>query len=256
MYEQERTRDPIARIALVIALACVAGMVVAVPSVLPPKLRELVGLNAERLADPRTAGPGGSYAFLEVQPGDPDEPVGYDPCEPIRLVINDDQAPEDGEQLVLDAMEHVEDVTGLRFSYEGTTDEPPRSSDSGAVVLAGGEVKAPPALVSWADEDVVDDLKGDVAGIGGSASVGTRGRQRYVTGSITLDADLFDDLMDDGDGGRDEARAIVLHEFGHLLGLDHVHDGAELMNEENFGLLDYGKGDLNGLAKLGAIPCD
>lgn len=255
MYREERRRDPVARIALLIALASVVAMVIAVPSLLPPNLRDLVGLSAERLADPRTAGPGGSYAFLAVQPGNPDEPVGYNPCEPIRIVINDENAPRGGEDLVLEAMAHVEELTGLRFAYEGTTDEPPRTGDSGAVVFRGGEVQAPPALVGWADEETVGDLEGDVAGIGGSASIEERGRLRYVTGSITLDEELFADLMDDGDG-RDEARAIVLHEFGHLLGLAHVNDGAELMNEENFGLLEFGKGDLNGLAKLGAIPCD
>jgi hypothetical protein len=254
VYEQERRRDPVARIALLIAIVCAVGMVVAVPSLLPTPVRDILGLGAERLADPRTAGPGGSFAFLAVQPNDPDEPVGYDPCKPIRLVINPADGPEGGEQLVLDAMEHVEELTGLRFSYEGVSDEPPRTSDSSTVVFSGGQVKAPPALVGWADEDVVEELEGDVAGIGGSASVETRGRLRYVTGSIVLDAELFSELMDD-DGGREEARAIVLHELGHLLGLAHVQDGAELMNEENFGLLEYGKGDLNGLAKLGAIPC-
>lgn len=256
MYEQQPpARDRVTVVAFAIALTAVIGMVVAVPDLLPRSLQDVVGLSPERLADPRTAGPGGSYKFLDTQPGTKDEPVGYDPCHPIRLAINVDKAPEDGEQLVLDAMEHVEEVTGLRFAYEGLTDEPPRSRNGGRFAVQGGRTQAPPALVSWADEDDVQELRGDVAGIGGSASgADVGGRLRYLTGSITLDAELFDDLMGD-DEGRAEARAIVLHEFGHLLGLDHVRDGAELMNEENFGLLDFGRGDLNGLAELGAIPC-
>lgn len=38
----------------------------------------------------------------------------------------------------------------------------------------------------------------------------------------------------------------VLCELGHLLGLDHVPDSAELMNGHNLGLLDYGPGDRAG----------
>lgn len=47
----------------------------------------------------------------------------------------------------------------------------------------------------------------------------------------------------------------VLCELGHLLGLDHVPDSAELMNGHNLGLLDYGPGDRAGLAKIGNGRC-
>ena len=52
-----------------------------------------------------------------------------------------------------------------------------------------------------------------------------------------------------------EQQAIVDHEFGHVVGLDHVHDPRELMNEDNVGLTTYGPGDREGLARLGAIDC-
>ena len=67
--------------------------------------------------------------------------------------------------------------------------------------------------------------------------------------------DRFDFV--DYDMSRDQpyAQAILDHEFGHLVGLDHVHDKDELMNEENLGLTSYGPGDLEGLARLGDIAC-
>nr|WP_269329758.1 matrixin family metalloprotease [Kineosporia babensis] len=52
--------------------------------------------------------------------------------------------------------------------------------------------------------------------------------------------------------------AVVLHEFGHLVGLDHVDDPAELMyrtptarpHSDGFEL-----GDRRGLARLSGGPC-
>ena len=44
------------------------------------------------------------------------------------------------------------------------------------------------------------------------------------------------------------------HEFGHVVGLDHVDDPAELI-QYNMGVTAYGPGDLEGMARLGSIPC-
>jgi hypothetical protein len=50
-------------------------------------------------------------------------------------------------------------------------------------------------------------------------------------------------------------RAVVEHELGHLLGLDHVHDDSQLMNADNKGLTDYAAGDQLGLERLGRGHC-
>ena len=50
--------------------------------------------------------------------------------------------------------------------------------------------------------------------------------------------------------------SILLHELGHLVGLDHVDDWTELMHgggEPN--IIDFGPGDLTGLARLGQGEC-
>jgi hypothetical protein len=71
---------------------------------------------------------------------------------------------------------------------------------------------------------------------------------------VTLDSVSFA-AMSRQRGGAAFERAIVLHELGHLVGLAHVSDQSELMNADNVGLLDYGPGDREGLAQLGAGPC-
>lgn len=249
------SRDRTGMVALAIALVCIIGMVVAVPSILPPAFRDALGLAPQRVALPPAPSGTGPYAFLQTQPGDPGTPVGYDPCERIPIQVNTDGAPNYSLELVEQAMEVVEQATGLRFDYQGTTDARPRWEDETVPVLMG-RPRTSPVLVSWADADEVDALSGDVAGVGGSIAVSSSrgGRMRYVTGGITLDKDDFA-AIHASRGGRAEELAIILHEFGHLVGLAHVEAPAELMNAENIGQLSFGPGDLEGLRRIGSIAC-
>ena len=77
----------------------------------------------------------------------------------------------------------------------------------------------------------------------------------YETGSVTLDTADFRTVLSRPDGVA-SARAIVQHELGHLVGLDHVDDPAQLMHGKNSGLVtDYRAGELQGLAALGSGEC-
>jgi len=241
-------------VSLIIALAAVLGLLVAQPSLVPVSLRQLVGLGPKRLADVPEASGSGSFAFLAHQPGDPGSPVGYDPCREIDVVVNPEGGPRDGVAIVRDAMSEIGRLSGLVFHYDGETTERP-SWEGTYLPSFLGHVRTRPVLVSWATSAEVPQLAGDVAGIGGSVPVPEHdGVIRYVTGGVTLDADEFAQLAEDGDGAP-FMRAIVLHELGHVVGLAHVDDPRELMYGDNVGMLDFGAGDRLGLATVGSGSC-
>lgn len=240
-------RDPARTFLVVVMVVCVAVLLaVLVPGLLPLTLRSRIGI-----AGPQ-ADTSGAYAFLAHQPGDPREPVAYSPCTPIRVQVNPDGGPADAVTLVQQAMARVATATGLRFEYAGASTDRPQWRSAYLPDLAEAGT---PVLVSWATPQEVPELAGAVAGIGGSVWVGVAGgTRRYVTGAVTLDTGAFEELGTRPDA-RAEEEAIVLHEFGHLVGLGHVDDPGELMYRHNIGRTDFGPGDLAGLALLGQGSC-
>ena len=219
------------------------GVILLSPSESSESLRRLVGIGDDRLAAAPPVSPGGgTYAFMQTQQGS-DEPIGYDPCRTVEVAVNPQGAPANHDDLVDTGLETVARATGLRFVRVGdTTDRD----------VTGGVVRRRPVLIAWATPDEVPQLAGDVAGLGGSIATGRPGSMRYVTGSVMLDRDLFAAL---GDRDRPVAQAIVDHELGHLVGLAHVDDPNELMHEDGLRRTTFGPGDLEGLARLGNLPC-
>jgi hypothetical protein len=217
---------------------------------------DLGGVARRVGAGPAEAADGsGSYAFMATQPGRAGVPVTYDPCHPLHVVVNDDLAPADGEAVVRSALAAVSTATGLRFLRDGVTDELP-GRDRPVQDLGRYGRGWSPVLVAWTTPRVDPGLTGNVAGRGGSASVGDplTGERRFVTGSVSLDAPAMRSILGRPDGLA-EARAILMHELAHVVGLAHVDDPGELMHRDNVGRTGFGPGDLRGLAALGRGPC-
>lgn len=77
-----------------------------------------------------------------------------------------------------------------------------------------------------------------------------------MTGGVTLKGPSLKTILKDPGGlEKAKARAILLHELAHLVGLDHVAYPDQLMNSANTGQVSFGPGDLAGLAKLGQGTC-
>ena len=197
----------------------------------------------QALSAPPEVETSGPHAFMDTVDG---RPVRYDPCAPIHLVINQRRAVDDADRMVAEAIDSIEAATGLRFTIDGTTDDEP--SFAGSAPGARG-----PVVLGWSDPDEVDDLEGSVAGVAGSVS--DRGSEWYDTGSVALDGPQIEQALR-GPGGWESARAVVLHELGHLVGLSHVDARGELMQAKaQRGVVDWGPGDREGLAALGGGEC-
>ena len=197
----------------------------------------------------------GPYTFLAHQQGQPGVPVTYDGCKPIHVVVNDADAPPGADGILDEALASVTAATGLRFVRDGRTDEvpdPDRLQRDPARYGSGFS----PVLVAWVTPKQVPGLAGRVVGLGGSTPRmnPTTGRLSYSTGTVSLDSPTAWQIMSRPEG-RALVRAIVMHELGHVVGLDHVEDPGELMYDDNVGRTTWGPGDLTGLAVLGTGPC-
>lgn len=196
----------------------------------------------------------GGFQFLQHQPGNPSAPVAFDPCRPIHYVVNPAGAPRDGASLVSRAIADVHKATGLDFVDDGATSEAPATDRLAYQPSRYGKSHWAPVLIAWSNEKAYQELAGYVAGVGAPEAAYARSdRLEYVTGQVVLDSrDLSTATMPD----RVQAKAVILHELGHLVGLDHTSDRRQLMfSEAEFNVHDYGDGDLRGLSVLGSQRC-
>ncbi|NJC21441.1 hypothetical protein BJ994_000517 [Arthrobacter pigmenti] len=180
--------------------------------------------------------------------------VAYDPCRPVHYVVRPDNAPAGTEGLIEEAVAEISAATGLQFVYSGSTAEPPSEGarDPYQPELYGE--RWAPILITWTNPTEIPALEGAVAGFGGSQIAQRPGKPVvYVAGQAMLDApDLATTLL--FPGGRDQVRAIIVHELAHVVGLDHVDDPNELMYERSV-RTSLGDGDRAGLAILGTGQC-
>ncbi len=196
----------------------------------------------------------GDFAFAQLQEGS-DEPVSWDPCRPVHLVVNTRTAPSDGLALVREAAASVASATGLRIVIDGTTTERIGPTRPPIQEARYGDRWAP-VLVAFTDEQQTPALKFDVVGVGGSRALPLASGDRvYVTGAVALDGPQLARVRVRF-GGRASVRAVIEHELGHVIGLDHVADSTQLMSDGlHIGVQSFGSGDRAGLARLGAGRC-
>ena len=199
-----------------------------------------------RLVEPSQEEP--EYAFLATR--DRFHPVTYSSCRPLQVAVYPAGGPSDAEQLVDEAVAQMRAATGLDIVVIGAFGghAPNWNFEAAPITLQD------PVSVSWQDGNAIESMTSDVAGLGGSPTVTSGHGTRYrVAGTIALSRDYFAEKEEQG--RHDRALAVVLHEFGHVLGLDHVDSSGELMYEHNIGRTTLGPGDRQGLRLLGQGPC-
>jgi hypothetical protein len=208
--------------------------------------------STTRLGTPALAPAGqGGYAFLDSHVDG--SPVAFDPCRPVHFVVRPDHEPSGGRALLQRALDEVSAATGLRFVDDGTTDEAP-TADRPAYQRERYGDRWAPVLVAWSTPAETAMLADGVLGRAGPDTFGTGDARRFVSGIAVFNGPALDAQIRLGED--DNARAVLLHELGHLVGLDHVADPYQVMYDTNaYPLSSYRAGDRRGLERLGLGRC-
>jgi hypothetical protein len=210
----------------------------------------VVAIRTQRLGAARTgairvevaAAPAAGAADYAVERDTDGTVVRWGACNAIPYYLNPAGAPAGWQAVVARVVARVSAATGYGFTYAGTTTAQPRALEN-AIVIA------------WSDASHTPELSGPTAGLGGTTWSGGL----IVSGGVWMDRTL----LTWGGPGRATLRAklieeILLHEMGHVMGLEHVTDRHQVMYPTSYGdLLGYQADDLSGLRAVGrsAGPC-
>lgn len=194
----------------------------------------------------------GAFRFLERVGG---APVRWNPCETITYAVNDAGATSPIRPDLKDALRRVTSATGIRFRSVGT---------SGETFLRAyqrmryeGVIRKAELILIWVDHDAylgilrrLNDPRPSIAFAKTMAGLFAH-QDQYFGGIVVVDAEA---TATHGFGYRYAHGSVLLHELGHIMGLDHVRDPEQLMysgRHPNFSVRTYGPGDLEGLRRLG-----
>jgi hypothetical protein len=247
----EHARIPTSAVLLVVALAILAGT---------------AGLATSwwmlTRDEATAAAPVGASATVAEADGwapwghnDDGQPVRWDPCSPIEVVVDPDGAYAGFRRDLHEAVADVEAASGLEIDIVGETSERPDASRPVFQPDRYGE-KWAPVLVAFATPGENDlPLTAVDRGLASPVAVGPAGDRAYVTGQVVLNVER-EELRA---GAADRAfswGSTLRHELGHLVGLAHVDDEDELMHvHPGDGTVAWGDGDRRGLEAIGAGPC-
>lgn len=192
----------------------------------------------------RPRGGPSSWRLLEPMP------VRWDPCTPIPYQVNLRGAPRGALRTLAEALRRVRQATGLTFTYAGRT----RAVPWAAAGRSPAETPDYGFAIAWSTPRTVPDIAGRTLALAGSSirtiAHGDGWTSAYYTGGLVIDR-----TQPTLPGFRKGISLgyVLMHEIGHLLGLDHVEDPAALMaaSVSARSVPQYGAGDLAGLAQIG-----
>lgn len=187
------------------------------------------------------------YKFSTLLDG---QPVRWNPCATIHWTSNSARGPVGGLDVLKAGVAKIAAQTGTTWVYDGATATVPSTS-----YLPKTPTTNRPVLLGWADGATSDLLAGKPAGVLGMARTvwfGTddgKGTRIAATRAATVALDRTDRLPL---RGAVSWSATVLHELGHVMGLDHPSDSRQLMASTlPANVTDMQAGDRAGLTRVG-----
>ncbi len=199
---------------------------------------------------------GGPFAFLAEHRGG--DPVRWDPCRPIHYEVNLGHAPAGALRVVEQAVARVAEATGVTFVFDRET--PRTAAHTQDHLFRDEHFELYPVLVSWAPPEEFRRYGNPerYAAIGLPFQGQDADRGWYRSGMIVVNtgAHAHASFVYRGDLGP-----LLLHEWGHVMGLAHVRDRDQIMWSRDMAsadrdpdpfLVEYGEGDLAGLRAVGA----
>lgn len=194
----------------------------------------------------------GAFRFLERVGG---APVRWNPCDTITYAVNAKGASSPVRPDLSEALRRVTRATGIRFTSAGISRE--TFFHAYRRMRYEGVVRDAELIMIWVDHEGysailrrLQDPRPSIAFAKTMAGLYAN-QDQYFGGIIVVDADA---TATHGFGYRYAHGSVLLHELGHIMGLDHVRDPDQLMysgRHPNFSVRTYGPGDLEGLRRLG-----
>ncbi|GAA4380757.1 hypothetical protein GCM10023146_41520 [Nocardioides caricicola] len=151
-------------------------------------------------------------------------PGRWDPCYPIRIVVDPHGAPPGVTRDIRTAADRLRAWTRLRFAV---TVSRAGSASVWRARAAGGGWR--PVMLSFVGRS--SDRLSDPAALAEARPVWVTdgdGRSEFVTGSVAFNRSQVG-LYGDGTDDRPTRLRLIEHELGHIVGLKHVHDPRSLM---------------------------
>lgn len=189
----------------------------------------------------------------------------WDPCRPIYYTVNPENESVGAREQLAEAIAEIERATGLNFEFAGETTEK-YTDDREDLNVNYSKLNSTwsPILIvylagdQWteANRKVFDEDGEDTIAFAGTLPMKSRGLNQkffYVTGHIVFNADIFEDLVEEGSVA--DIKSTMMHELGHIVGLAHVDSKIEMMHESDLGQKSFALGDRRGLALQGNGEC-
>ncbi|MCU1595164.1 MAG: hypothetical protein JWO12_2556 [Frankiales bacterium] len=178
----------------------------------------------------------------------------WNPCDgPIHVRVNAGKAPAGALADVTTALAALGKATGLSFVYDGATSFVPTHANSSSQPARLVIAWAPPGTGAGQSDYYGAGAVGEGGwrSSGSSSDGGTTWKWQIVQGFVVVDPSVS---LASGFGTGITRGALLLHELGHVVGLNHTGDTSQVLYPtlRSATVGSYGAGDLTGLKAVGA----